>query len=59
MSYKKQNFKGKDKGKNSATEVVIQQPGEVIVPEVADGIVEKIAEEVNIFFYSKVFKGVK
>ncbi|KAK7108228.1 hydroxylysine kinase-like [Littorina saxatilis] len=46
MSYKKQNFNGKDKGKNSATEVVIQQPGEVIVPEVADGIVEKIAEEI-------------
>ena len=42
-----QNFNEKDKGQNSASDVVIQQPGEVIAPEVADGVVEKIAEEVR------------
>ncbi|XP_070190659.1 hydroxylysine kinase-like isoform X3 [Littorina saxatilis] len=47
MSGKDQNYIiEKDEGKNSAPEAVIQQPGEVIVPEVADGLVEKIAEEI-------------
>ncbi|KAK7108230.1 hydroxylysine kinase-like [Littorina saxatilis] len=46
MSTKDQNFNEKDEGKNSVAEAVIQQPGEVIAPEVADGLVEKIAEEI-------------
>ncbi|KAK7477656.1 hypothetical protein BaRGS_00031134, partial [Batillaria attramentaria] len=47
------NSNEQQKGEKSAAEPVMQQPGEVIAPEVMDGMVEKIAEEVYGFTVTK------
>lgn len=46
------NFNSLNMGQNSAAEPRIQQPGEVIAPEVSQSDVTKAAEEVYIHFYA-------